>query len=256
MTDASDAGAGRIILITGGTRGIGRAIALRFAREHPAHLVLAYNTNHDAARSTAQELLALGVACTTLATDLGRPSEIDALFASVKERFDRLDVFVSNAARAAFRDAVALSQRSWQRTLDLNASAFLLASQRAAALMPARGGSIVGLSSAGSQRCAPGYLALGAAKAALEATARYLAVELAPRNINVNVVCGGLIESPELFASAELAPYVRRAIERTPAGRLGRPEELAEVVEFLASPRAAWIRGQTIIVDGGHSLVL
>ncbi|MFO7562830.1 MAG: SDR family oxidoreductase [Enhygromyxa sp.] len=243
-----------IALITGGTRGIGRAISMRLAADAPAHLILAYNRNHDAARASAAMLRERGVACTTVPCELGREDEIERLFALIAERFGRLDLFVSNAARASFRPARSMSLRAWQRTMDINARAFLHGSQLAAKLMTS-GGAIVGLSSLGSRGWAPGYVALGAAKAALESTARYLAVELAPLGINVNVLCGGLIDSETLSDAPELAGYVAAARRRCPAGRLGRPEDLAEIVAFLASPAAGWIRGQTIVADGGLSLV-
>jgi enoyl-[acyl-carrier protein] reductase III len=244
----------QIVLVTGGSRGIGRAVALRLARERPAHLAIGYCLDHEAARRTVAELEAMGVAASAIAADLGHPEQVDELFARLGERCGRLDVFVSNAARAAFRPAIELSVRSFQRTLDINAQAFLLGSRRAAELMGERGGRIVGVSSLGAHTCAPGYAALGAAKAALEALARYLAVELAPRGINVNVVCGGLIDTPSLRSHPRYAELAARVRERTPAARLGRPEDLAGVVAFLCGPESDWIRGQTLIADGGFSV--
>jgi NAD(P)-dependent dehydrogenase (short-subunit alcohol dehydrogenase family) len=164
-------------------------------------------------------------------------------------------VFVSNAARGAFAEADTLSVRSWQRTMDLNARAFLVGAQLAAALM-GEGGRIIGLSSLGAARYAPGYAALGAAKASLEAIARYLAVSLAARRINVNVVCGGLVDTASTRAHPEYERLVQDVVRRTPAGRVGTPEDLAGVVAFLCGPDAEWIRGQTLIVDGGFSLML
>jgi enoyl-[acyl-carrier protein] reductase III len=247
---------GQVILITGGTRGIGRAIALRLARERPRQLVLAYCSNHAAARQAVAEVEALGVPAASIPTEVSREELLAALFDQVRERWGRLDVFVSNAARTAFVPTLELSARSWQRTLDLNARAFLLGSQQAARLMEAGGsGRIIGLSSLGSRYYVPNYAALGVAKAAIEALTRYLAVELAPRGINVNVVCGGFIDTDSTRMVPDHARVLAEVVARTPAGRVGRPEDLAGVVAFLCSPDADWIRGQTLIADGGFSLV-
>jgi NAD(P)-dependent dehydrogenase (short-subunit alcohol dehydrogenase family) len=247
---------GQIVLVTGGSRGIGRATALRLAAEHPDHVLIGYCSDQDAASATIAELRRAGVAATALCADLGRVELIEEMFEVVRTRFGRLDVFISNAARGAFADADSLSVRSWQRTMDLNARAFLVGSQLASQLMGDRGGRIVGLSSLGSARCAPGYAALGAAKASLESIARYLAVSLASRRITVNVVCGGLVDTASARAHPEYERLAQDVVRRTPGGRVGRPEDLAGVVAFLCGPDAEWIRGQTLIVDGGFSLTM
>jgi NAD(P)-dependent dehydrogenase (short-subunit alcohol dehydrogenase family) len=247
---------GGVVLVTGGTRGIGRAIALRLAREQPEHVFLGYCLDHEAARRAVAEVEALGVGATAIAADLGRVELIEELFGRVRERQGRLDVFVSNAARASFRPVAELSDRAFRKTMEINAQAFLVGGRLAAELMDAggRGGRIVAVSSLGSHTCPPGYAALGAAKAALEALARYMAVELAPRNINVNVVCGGLVDTPGLQLHPHYEEVARAVRERTPAGRVGRPEDLAGIVAFLCSPESDWIRGQTLIADGGYSI--
>lgn len=244
---------GGIVLVTGGSRGIGLATSLRLAAERPAHIVIAYALDHDAARAAVRDLEQRGVAASAIVSDVGQLDSLDALFRTIEERHGRLDVFVSNAARASFRGAMELTPRTWSKVMDLNARAFLAGAQHAAKLMTG-GGRIVALSSLGARYFTPGYLALGAAKAAIEAMVRYLAVELAPSGINVNAVCGGLIET----ATTQLLPdYVQlrdHVIARTPAGRIGRPDDLAEIVAFLSSPAADWIRGQTIVADGGFTL--
>ncbi len=244
----------QIALITGGSRGIGRAISLRLARERPAHIVVGYNMDHEAARRTVEEIEALGVPATAFAADVGKVELLEEMFHEIESRWGRLDVFVSNAARATFRDLDTLTTRGWRRTLEINAQAFWLGARLAAGLMGPEGGRIIGLSSLGAHRHAPGYAAMGAAKAAIEALARSLAVELAPRNIRVNVVCGGLIDTPGMRLHPDFDDIAREAVERTPAGRLGRPEDLAGVVAFLCSPDSDWIRGQTLIADGGFSI--
>lgn len=244
----------QIVLVTGGSRGIGRAISLRLAKENPGHIVVGYNMNHEAARRTVGELQDLGISASAIAADVGRVELLEEMFREIEERLGRLDVFVSNAARATFRDLDTLSPRGWRRTLDINAQAFWIGARLAAGLMGEAGGRIIGLSSLGAHRHAPGYAAMGAAKAAIESLARSLAVELAPRNIRVNVVCGGLIDTPGMRLHPDFEAIAQQTAERTPARRLGRPEDLAGVVAFLCSPDSDWIRGQTLIADGGFSI--
>lgn len=247
----------RIILITGGTRGIGRAIALRLAQEKPEHIVLSYCMNHTAARSTVAELQALGVGASAVPTDVSRGELMQELFKGVEERFGRLDVFVSNAARASFRPVLELTPRSWQRMMDLNATAFLQGAQLAAGIMrKIGGGKIIGLSSLGSTYALPLYAGLGAAKAAIESLTRYLAVELAPLGINVNTVSAGFVDTESMRLNPDYEALTAYVKKRTPAGRLAEPEDVAGVVAFLCSPDARWVYGQTLLADGGISLVL
>jgi enoyl-[acyl-carrier protein] reductase III len=244
-----------VALITGGTRGIGKAIALRLARERPRHLILAYCLNHQAARDTIGEITALGVSASSVVCDVGNEQMLRQMFQMIESDFGRLDVFVANAARTAFRSAASVDTRSWRRTMQINVEAFLLGSQLAARLMQRNGGGrIIALSSLGSRYYVPEYAALGAAKAAIESLVRYLAVELAPVGITVNAVCGGFVDTDSTRMIPEHAQVVRTIVQRTPAGRIGRPEDIAGVVSFLCSTESDWIRGQTLIADGGFSL--
>jgi enoyl-[acyl-carrier protein] reductase III len=253
MSDRSS----EVVLITGGSRGIGRAVALRLAREKPRHIVIAYSMNYTAARQTVADLAALGVEATATPTDVSQPAMLRELFAMVRERFGRLDVFISNAARSTFRPIMDLSVRMWQRVMDLNALPFLVGSQLAAEIMrESGGGRIVGVSSLGSSFYIPQYAGLGAAKAVIESLARYLAIELAPMGINVNVVSGGFVDTESMRLNPDYEQVKSYCASRIPAGRVGQPEDLAGVIAFLCSPDAAWIQGQTLIVDGGMSLVL
>jgi enoyl-[acyl-carrier protein] reductase III len=248
---------GRIVLITGGARGIGRAIALRLAVDRPEHIVVAYCMNHAAARRTVSEIESLGVGASALPTEVSRPELMREMFCGVKQRFGRLDVFVSNAARASFGPALELTLRSWQRIMDLNARAFLVGCQLAAEIMRHNGGGkIVGLSSLGAGFAIPGYAGLGTAKAAIESLTRYLGAELAPLGINVNTVSAGFVDTESMRLNPDyetLKDYVRA---RTPAARVAEPGDVAGVVAFLCSPDARWIYGQTLVADGGLSLVL
>ncbi len=245
----------QVVLITGGSRGIGRAIALRLARENPAHIIVGYVMNYDAARKTVEELETLGVSASLISADVGKEEWLKKMFEEVRQKFGRLDVFISNAARTTFRPVMDLNVRNWQKVMDINARAFLLGSQMSAEIMRENGGGrIVGISSLGSRHYIPDYAALGAAKAVMESLARYLAVELAPWNINVNVVCGGFVDTASMRLSPDYKELTKFVQERTPTKRLAKPEDLAGIVAFLCSPESDWIRGQTLVADGGFSL--
>jgi enoyl-[acyl-carrier protein] reductase III len=246
-----------VVLVTGGTRGIGRAISLRLAKQRPKHIRLVYCMNHEAARNTLEEIQALGVSASLAICDVSDAQMQNEMFGRLREEWGRVDVFIANAARTTFRSAVEMDLRSWRRTMQLNADAFLTGSQLAAEIMRAHGGGrIVGLSSLGSRFYTPSYAALGAAKAVIENLARYLAVELAPFQINVNVVCGGFIDTDSMKMIPRYQDLTQAIVARTPAGRLGQPDDMAGVVAFLCSSDADWVRGQTIIADGGFSLSL
>ena len=249
---------GKKALVTGGSGGIGRAIALALAQQG-ADVAFTYYCNLQAAEETAAAIQRAGRCALVTQADLADAKYIDKLFQEIRERWARLDIFISNAVSARLRPVLELPLRHWEHALSVNLTAFLECSRRAVALMNGGPGRIIAISSLGSHQCAPGYAALGVAKAGIEALARYLAAELAEKNINVNVVCPGIVETQALQAFApnvhDLERYKKTLVERTPAKRIGTPEDVAAVVVFLCGPQAEWIRGQTIIADGGLSLM-
>jgi len=241
---------GKSVLVTGGSRGIGRGIALRFAELGAARVAISYLRNDAAAEETAKALEQAGAEPLLLRGNLGDPGKAAALV----EQAGPLDVLVSNAATGVIRPALEIEEKHWDWTLNANARALLTLTRHAAPSMP-EGSSIVAISSLGSQRVLDEYVVVGVSKAALEALVRYLAVELAPKGIRVNAVSAGLVETGalEYFENREvMLDYYR---SRTPAGRLVEPGDVADAVCFLASPAADMIRGQTIIVDGGYSVL-
>jgi enoyl-[acyl-carrier protein] reductase III len=244
---------GRVALVTGGGRGIGRAIATDLAGRG-ANLVIAYLRN----RAAAEEVCALAedhaVKAVAVRANVGDEAHMDALFDRVAETFGRLDVFVSNAATGVIRGVDDLDARAWAWTMDANARAFFLGAKRAAPLMH-DGGTIVALSSQGSTRVLPGYMVVGASKAALETLARYLAAELGPRGIRVNVVSPGVVDTDALRHFPARDEMLETARGRTPLGRLTTPEDVAEVVGFLTSERSAMVTGHTLVVDGGAGVL-
>ncbi len=248
---------GKIALVTGSSRGIGRAIALRLARAG-ADIVVNFFRNRSAAEETATAIRALGRRALAVRAHVGDEEKVDAMFAAIRAEFGGLDILVSNAASGFLRHSLEQDTRGWDWTMNVNARALLLCAQRAAPLMAERGGgAIVSLSSLGSTRVLPEYVAVGVSKAAIETLTRYLAVELAEQNIVVNAVSGSIVETDALKHFSNSGERMLEAGKtRTPAGRLIQPDDIAEVVAFLCSPEAQMIRGQTIIVDGGYSLMM
>ena len=243
----------REVLVTGGGRGIGRAIALRFA-EAGARVFLNFFVNREAAEKTARDVELAGGTAHLVQADVKEPNEIRRMFAEVRAIADHLDVFVNNAASGVLKDATSLTAKHWDWVMATNARPLLLCAQQAAALMT-NGGRIIGLSSLGSHRVIPGYAAVGVSKAAAEAMTRYLAVELAPRGITVNTVCAGAVDTEIWRAIPDGERLLDAARSRTPAGALVTAEGVAEIVYFLASPAAQPIQGQIIVADGGYSLL-
>ena len=241
---------GKSVLVTGGSRGIGRAISLRFAQHGARRVAVSYLRNDTAAEETAEEIRTLGAEPVLLRGNLGDPDKTKALL----EEAGALDVIISNAATGVIRPCRELDEKHWDWTLNANARALFTIAREASPAMPA-GSSIVAISSLGSDRVLDNYVLVGVSKATLEALVRYLAVELAPQDIRVNAVSAGLVETGALDYFPNREEMLRFYRERTPAGRLVEPEDVADVVCFLASPAAAMIRGQTLIVDGGYSTV-
>jgi len=249
--------AGKIALVTGSGRGIGRSIALRLAQDG-ADVIINYVRNQAPADETAKTIRSLGRKSLVIQANVAKLEDIDEMFLQVQNEFGGLDIFISNAASGFNRPGLQQKQSGWDWTMNVNARAFLFAVQRATPLMVSRsGGQIVAISSPGSHRVLPDYIAVGASKAALESLTRYLAVELAPHKIRVNAVSPGLVLTDALqhFASLSQIDTIPNAIKTTPAGRLVTPEDVAGVVSFLCSPDAAMICGQVIIVDGGYTLI-
>jgi enoyl-[acyl-carrier protein] reductase III len=240
--------AGRSVLVTGGSRGIGKAIALRLAREGATRVAIGYFRSDVAAEETAEELRGLGAEPTLVRGNVTSPRVAEQVAA-----LGPLDVFVHNAATGVIRPALETEDKHWDWTLAANARALLSLTRAAAPAMP-EGSSIVAISSLGAQRVLENYVLVGTSKAALEAVVRYLGVELAPRGIRVNAVSAGLVETEALDHFPNRAAMLEDARTKTPSGRMVSPEDVARAVTFLCSPDAAMIVGHTLVVDGGYSL--
>lgn len=246
----------KVALVTGSSRGIGRQTALRLAKEG-FDLVINYARSKSKALEVAEEIEALGRKVLIVKANVGDVSKIKTMFEQIEEFYGRLDVFVNNAASGVLRPAMELQETHWNWTMDINSKAFLFCAQEAAKLMEKNGGGkMVSISSLGSIRVLENYTTVGVSKAALEALTRYLAVELSPKNICVNAVSGGAIDTEALTHFPNREELLADAAQATPAGRIVEMEDMVNAIMFLISEQSSMIRGQTIIVDGGRSLLV
>ncbi|GER69684.1 enoyl-[acyl-carrier-protein] reductase [NADPH] FabL [Weizmannia acidilactici] len=248
--------ANKVALVTGASRGLGGAIALDLA-EMGYDLVINYARSRSKAMEVAEEIEKRGQKALLVKANVGDVEKIKEMFAQIQDTYGRLDVLVNNAASGVLRPAMELEERHWDWTMDINSKAFLFCAREASKLMEKNGGGkIVSISSLGSIRYIENYTAVGVSKAAIEALTRYLAVELAPKNICVNAVSGGVLDTDALSHFPNREEMLEDARKNTPAGRMVEIGDMVKAVRFFISDDAFMIRGQTIIVDGGRSLLL
>ncbi|HSE04121.1 MAG TPA: SDR family oxidoreductase [Methylomirabilota bacterium] len=250
---------GRVAVVTGGSRGIGRGIALRLARDG-AHCVITYRRDADTAAQTVAALEALGVSAFAERLELAEPEQVGAVFERIAAAFGRVDVLVANAAATAFRPMLEQKPHNVRRTFAISVDAFVAMAQAAVPLMAGRPGRIVLVSGIDSFQAMGGHGVLGAAKAAAEALVRGLALELGPLGVTVNAVTPGFVktDSSTYYVTQGLGLDYERATARllaaTPVRRHGTPEDVAALVAYLASEAASFLTGQCIVIDGGLTI--
>ena len=246
---------GQVALVTGSSRGIGKSIALQLAQDG-ADVVIHYRRQQQAAEAVAAAIAALGRRSLVVQADLGEEAAVRQLFDRIRAVFGRLDIFVANAAATAFKPLLEMQSHHLNKTFQITLASFVLAVQLAAALMRDRQGAVVTVSGIDAHRYIPLHGALAAAKGALEVLTTYFACELAERGIRVNGVTPGFVDtdSAHVFGEEVYRLLATTIVAHTPNRRVGTPEDIAKVVAFLCSREAAWICGQTLMVDGGLSL--
>jgi enoyl-[acyl-carrier protein] reductase III len=252
---------GKHALVTGGSRGIGRGIAVKLA-ESGAQVAIHYYVNEAAAKDTLERVRKHGADGFLVQADVSRVEDVKRMFGQVRQHFGTLDILVANARPEAakfYQKPMEITLEAWDHAMDSQAKAFLVGIREAAEFM-GHGGRIIAITYApGGQRGTwQPWVAMGSAKAALESLVRYFAVTLAPRGITVNSVSPGLTDDSVLQSFGDPAVDVARKWHGsgwTPMGRMGTPADIGNVVALLSSPEASWITGQLIYADGGASLV-
>jgi enoyl-[acyl-carrier protein] reductase III len=243
---------GKVALITGGSRGIGRAIAIRLA-EQGADVVVNYVRHKRDAGDTAQEVEKLGRKCLLVKANVANSDDVVKMFDSIAKEFGHLDILVSNAASGVLKPALELTERHWNWAMDINARALLTLVQQGLPLMK-HGSRVMAVSSLGSVRAIENYTTVGASKAALESLVRHLAVELGPQGIHVNTISAGAVDTDALKHFPNRDEILGAAMARTPLGRLTTPQDVADIALFLCSNLSNMIQGQVITVDGGYAI--
>ena len=243
---------GQVALVTGAARGIGRAIASKLASAG-ADVAVNYYNSHDEAEALCSELRALGRRAHAVQGSVGVPDSVDEMFAAIREHFDRIDIVVSNAASSVLKPVMDMGLKHWRWCMETNALAVNLLAQRAVPMMK-NGGRIIAMSSLGASRAMPDYGFIGASKAALEALVRALAQELGPRGIRVNTVSAGVVDTDALAHFPNRDALLESFAQRSPAGPVLRPEDVANAVYLLCLPEAAMVNGHTLVVDGGFCI--
>lgn len=248
---------GKVALVTGGSRGIGRACSLRLA-EAGADVIVNYVTSQAAANDVAKEIQALGRRAATVKADVSEQDDVAAMMEFIDEQFGKLDILVSNAASGGFRPLLTSTTRNFEATMKTNVLALVYLVQSGLKLMERATdrAKVIALSSHGSHLALPMYGMIGSSKAALESCVRHLALELGDRGINVNVVKSGMVDtdstrkiphSEELFEAA-------RKLRNMTGDRYLMPSDVADAILFLASPLSDMVQGETLTVDCGAAV--
>jgi enoyl-[acyl-carrier protein] reductase III len=243
---------GKVAFISGGSRGIGRATALKLARAGADVAILYYNS-HEESEVVCEEIRGMGRRSLAVQADVASPGTVAEAFELFKAEFDRVDLLVSNAALGVLKPAMDMTLKHFRKCMETNALALNTLAQNAVPMMP-EGGSIISLTSLGSERAIPNYTFIGASKAALEAISRGLAQELGPQGIRVNCVSAGVVDTDALKHFPNRETLLEEYKIRTPLGPTLSPEQVADAIYLLCLPESAMITGHTLFVDGGYAI--
>ncbi len=245
--------AGKVALITGAARGIGRATVLKLAQAG-CDIVINYYSSHEEASTLAKEVEQLGRKVLTIQASVADAQSVKEMMSAITNEFGRIDFLISNAASGVLKPALEMKLKHWRWCLETNAYALNLLVQEAGELLQPQG-RVIALSSLGSERAIPNYAFIGASKAAVESLVRSLSLELAPRNINVNCVSAGVIDTDAIKYFPNREQLLEAQRQHTLCERDLIPEDVANTIYLLCLPEAEMIKGQTITVDAGYSIV-
>jgi len=243
---------GKVAVVTGASKGIGAAIALRLASDG-ASVVVNYSSSKEGADRVVSEINGNGGKAVAIQANVAKESDIRRLFAEAKRAFGRVDVLVNNAGIYEFSPIDQITSEHFHRQFDLNVLGLLLTSQEAVRHFGPDGGSIINISSVVSTLGVPNGSVYSGTKGAVDAITRSLAKELGPKKIRVNSINPGMIET-EGFHSAGIAgsDFQKQVEAQTPLGRIGKPNDIAPAVAFLASSDSSWVTGETWVISGGN----
>jgi 3-oxoacyl-[acyl-carrier protein] reductase len=241
---------GKVAVVTGASKGIGASIAKHLGDEGAA-VVVNYASSKEGADRVVAEITGKGGRAIAVGADVARPADIRRLFAEVKKAFGRLDVLVNNAGIYQFAPLEEVTPEHFHKLFDLNVLGLLLTTQEAVKHLGA-GGSIINISSVAATAAEPTTSVYSATKAAVDAVTRSLAQELGPRQIRVNSINPGMVETEGYHAAGISESDFRRQTEaQTPLGRIGQPQDIGPAAVFLASAESSWITGETLYISGG-----
>lgn len=245
---------GKRALVTGASRGIGRAIALSLA-DFKVDVAINFFRHRQPAEEVARKIEARGARALLIKANVADEEHVERMFAEIRDHWGGLEILVSNAASGVLKPATELTMHHLHWTMDINALALVPLVQHFLQL-PSQGEKVVvAVSSLGAVRAIPNYTAVGASKAALESMVRHLACELAGKGVRVNAVSAGTVDTDALKHFPNRDQLLEESRRRTPAGRLITPQDVANAVVFLCTEFASMIHGQTIVVDGGYSIL-
>lgn len=241
---------GKVAVVTGASKGIGAAIARQLAADG-ASVVVNYASSKSGADKVVSDITTQGGKAIAVQGDMAKKSDIERLFAETKKAYGHLDVLVNNAGVYDFKPLDQITEEHFHKQFDLNVLGLILATQEAAKHFNSSG-SVINISSVVATSPAPGGAVYSATKAAVDAVTKSLAKELGPRNIRVNSLNPGMIETEGLHAAGiKDSDFEKQIAAQTPLGRIGQPHEIATVASFLASADSGWVTGETFHVAGG-----
>ncbi|MDB6171559.1 MAG: dehydrogenase, short-chain alcohol dehydrogenase like protein [Chthoniobacteraceae bacterium] len=252
MSNSSQKLAGKVAVVTGASKGIGAAIATHLAAAGAA-VVVNYSSSKEGADRVVAAIVAEGGKAIAVQANVAQKADIERLFAETKSAFGRLDILVNNAGVFEFAPLEAVTEEHFSRQFNLNVLGLLLTSQKAVEYFDPAGGSIINISSVVSTSPAPGAAVYSATKAAVDAITKSLSKELGARNIRVNSLNPGMVETEGVHAAGFLGTdFHKSIIAQTPLGRIGQPDDIGPVAVFLASSDSGWVSGETLLVSGGQ----